>query len=76
MKPASTATTTPMMIVMTYGVRNVGWTFANTLRQQAVARHREGDPALPQQQDHHDHGDAGGRTDRDDVRDAVMARRW
>ena len=48
MKPASTATTIPVMIVIRTGVPNVGWTVAERRRQQAVAAHGEEHPGLPE----------------------------
>ena len=41
--------------------------------QQAVTRHGEDHPALPEQQDHHDDDDADDRADRDEIGDACPA---
>ena len=45
-KPAASATTTPVTIVVMCGVRNLGWIFCAQRRQQAVVRHRVEDARL------------------------------
>ena len=72
-KNASSAATTPVMIVILCGVRKVRLTRAN--QGHSVPSHREGHPALPEHQYHYHQREAYEDCERDDeLRDLERCR--
>ncbi len=66
----------PVMIVIRYGVRKRGWTRREPQREQVIPAHGEGNPALAEDQDHHDHREPDEDRERDDQLRSREGRVW